>query len=263
VAVAAERYFDLTSVASSSITADQWVILVIWSLCGGIGAGALVYWSAKRETEDASENLVLRETIVALNDSRSTVLAILWVLADAQNVLRGLSGQQRSIALGEFMRAAVDAAARLMEALKSNGANLQVRAVFIQYDESADGADSLDGAPITSRPPAFRRGPLSGHVLEWSQEEHHDFCVAARKLMKEGPPYYLVGDCDSQDPTTQALQLPGYPDHYLRVPVVSGGVKWGLLCVDIWGEQLWNSGDYEAVVTVAKMLGVGLAGGRR
>jgi hypothetical protein len=81
--------------------------------------------------------------------------------------------------------------------------------------------------------------------------------------MKDGPPYYLVGDSNSQDPTTRALQLPGYPDHYLRVPVVSAGVKWELLCVDIWGEHAWSSGDYEAVVTVAKMLGVGLAGDRQ
>jgi hypothetical protein len=126
----------------------------------GIGAGALVYWPAKKEREDIGENGTLRRAIAELNDSRSTVLAILWVLADAQNALHGLSGQQRSIALDGFTRAAVDAAARLLEALGPNDASLQVRAVFIQYDESSDGTNHL----TSPHRPAFRRGPLSGHV---------------------------------------------------------------------------------------------------
>lgn len=261
VAVAAKQYFDLTSSIGSSVSGGEWLILSIWSLCTGVGAGALIYWSTRKERDDTINNRTLRDDLERLNESRSRVLAILWVLADAQNVLLSLSGKERSIALGEFVRAAVDAAARLLEALRPNGGSLQVRAVFIHYDESADGANLADSLRSPNFP-AFRRGPLSGHVLAWSEEDHHDFCAAARKLLKEGPPYFLVGDSNCQDPITQALQLPGHADHYVRVPVVSGGIKWGLLCVDIWGEQVWNLSDYEAVVTVGKMLGVGLDGGR-
>jgi hypothetical protein len=238
---ALNRYDALSKPHGPKILGTPLTISLIAVFVVGLGAGAAVYWAAAKDRAELDR---ADDELERADRRRLEVLKVVELLADAQSVLIGAAPERRDEQLGRFKSTTVEGSVRITRALQ-RGTDVDVRAVLLEYD--------------SSRIPPFTPGAAAGELLppEITFDQDNDFFRAARRLMEGDLPYYL-GDENSMDPDARNLRLPRDVKHYLRIRVISGDHKFGILCIDMWKSQAPNQADITPILAIAKLLGAGL-----
>lgn len=256
LAAAATRYDALAKPGGRSVFWLPLVIAIGAVIVAGFAAGAVLYWPAKKELNEAEradaeaskavEQAKRADRILARRDE---ILAVLALLAEGQSELVSAASEKRSEYLGRFKERAVEGTVRVTRLLQESE-DVEVRGMFIEYDESPRAGE-----------PQLIRGPMNGQrpLIDMRLEGDDDFSRAVLKFMAQKSPQFYVGDPNETHPDIQRLRFNDGADHFLRMKVTSRLRAYGLLCVDTWGTATLSREDIAPVLAIAKLLAAGLS----